>query len=349
MKTRIKLTIDYSRNNSNEIRFKIFNQGYFQCCLFDFDLEKYSIEIEQVSNLLNVTITTEDYSEGIYHLIESIIVFNFLLSGKAGKIIEPISVYTNESIDTIENELHFNNFDLSGDEHFSFTTIEPKKYSHHFRNFYTTYKDTTYHQLRILYSTQYKSPQFINQIVSSIINAFEGFVKSSGAKFDRKTRRSVRKLLSSYINSDDFTSRLSVLNLSHNIEYIKSKLLESLSRFGELSLSEVFNEIGCKHDEVRIYLDKISLNKSFWKTAANHRNYLAHLSEPKNSHCFDSAIENLFALYVLTDVFRIICLKQIGVPVDEQKINENSLRLNAWIHSGHYEEVKWYIGDCNKK
>lgn len=208
-----------------------------------------------------------------------------------------------------------------------------------FPKFLKLYTDNIY-PLEVYMQTQTKIKFNIQQRVSLILNSMEGVLKRTLEKEQKRisvSKKQKTKILSAvkdvvieYLESKAFLELIEELEFDEKIDIV-SRVSNTMGRFTELTFDEVLeisktiNPIG--YDFVK----GVNMPVKFWKRCKDHRNFYAHLTE--DTHKGFNGVQSLYAIFTLSNYFRLLVLQLSDFNVNEQEIVPEIESINSWIYN----------------
>ncbi len=201
--------------------------------------------------------------------------------------------------------------------------------------------NNTLYPSRVFIQSQSTIEYDIQQRVSLILNALEGFLKRTIEKGKIKldiSRSSKREILASvenavreHLESTEFLGLLRELANKENIdnEKIVQHMKGTLGYFTEYTFDEILefskriNKAGYK------FVTAINMPVKFWKRCKDHRNFHAHLTD--DTHKGFNGIQSAYAIYTLSSYFRLLILELSGFDITEDIIKNEADLINEWL------------------
>lgn len=203
--------------------------------------------------------------------------------------------------------------------------------------------NNTLYPTRVFIQSQSTIEYDIQQRVSLILNALEGFLKRTIEKGNIKlaiSRSSKRRILASvenavrkYLKSTEFLGVLRELANEESINIDDEKIVQhmkgTLGHFTEYTFDEILEFSKSVNKAGYIFVTAINMPVKFWKRCKDHRNFHAHLTD--DTHKGFNGVQSAYAIYILSSYFRLLILELSGFDISEDIIKHEAVSINEWL------------------
>jgi len=201
--------------------------------------------------------------------------------------------------------------------------------------------NSNFYPIRVFLQSQSAIEYDIQQRVSLILNALEGFLKRSIEKKKIKIPilksnkhailDSVEKAVREHLESTEFSGLLKELGNEENIdnEQIVQRMKGTLGHFTEYSFDEILEFSKSINKAGHKFVKDINMPVKFWKRCKDHRNFHAHLTE--DTHKGFNGIQSKYAVYTLSSYFRLLILEMREFDITDTLIEKEADLVNEWL------------------